>query len=65
MVDFTYRDRIIEKLKNGVTLEVNEIRLVEILLTLNEVYENCLDYSIGLTKENNFDLKTIDKRSKE
>ena len=59
MVDFSYRDKIINKLLNGERLTNSQISHIERLLTLDEYYTDILDVKIGIEDQNLYSFKII------
>ena len=56
-MDFKFRDNIMNKIRNQIPLEQNELRTVENSLTMDELLNEVLDQSLGLS-ENTFNLST-------
>ena len=61
---FGSRDKIINKLKKGETLDKNELRIVEISLTMYDVYDEVLNEALGISP-NKFNLITAIKNKEE
>ena len=49
--------RIINKIDESKCLNKNELRIVEIALVVNELYQEVLEESIGLSDKNKYNLK--------
>ena len=62
MVDFSYRDEIINKLLNGERLTDSQISHIERLLTLDEYYTDMLDVKIGIENQNLYSFKFINNK---
>lgn len=57
-MDFKFRDNIMNKIRNQIPLELNELRIVENALTMDELFTEVLDESLGLDVGNTFNLST-------
>jgi hypothetical protein len=58
-MDFKFRDNIMNKIRNQIPLEQNELRTVENALTMDELFNEVLDESLGWSVHGNiFNLST-------
>lgn len=53
---FEYSKRLMEKIRNGDSLDKREIMTVERCLRLYEISEQMLNYQIGVSENNNYEL---------
>lgn len=58
-MNFKFRDNIMNKIRNQIPLEQNELRTVENALTMDELFAEVLNQSLGLSVHGNtFNLST-------
>lgn len=54
---YEWSKKIVEKIEKANCLSPDEIRVVEIALRMQDIYEDLLDECIGVSKENLYELQ--------